>query len=200
MNILKKIIKLANDTDSKGLYNISDELDKIAKIISTATSETEDIKKVVIMRSPSGGGKSTKAREIKKKYDDLGLSTAIHSTDDLFIEQGVYKFDPSKIMENHNKNFDNFKNSLDKGVNVIIIDNTNIRDFEYTRYVNEAISKGYEVEYSQFGKDFGFDNEGKQVSLDELKRRVRERKERDPAAADPPDEAINAQYNNFKII
>lgn len=158
------------------------------------------MKKVIIMRSPSGGGKSTKARELKKSYEDLGMSASIHSTDDLFIQNNVYKFDPSKIKDNHDQNFYNFRNSLRNGVNVVIVDNTNITPFEYERYVNEAKSNGYQVDFSQFGRDFGVDDSGNKLTADQLKERVRLRAQKDPSAATPPENVIDMAYNRYKII
>lgn len=158
------------------------------------------MKKVIIMRSPSGGGKSTKARELKRKYEDMGMSVSIHSTDDLFIQDNVYKSDPSKIKQNHDKNFDNFRNSLRSGINIIIVDNTNINSFEYERYVNEARRNGYEVEFSQFGRDFGLDDSGNKLSVEQLKERVRLRAQKDPAAATPPENVIDTAYSRYRII
>lgn len=61
-------------------------------------------KKIVfIMRGVSGSGKSTIAKELA--YPE----GVIHSTDDYFYnEAGEYKFDPTKLSEYHEKNFQAF--------------------------------------------------------------------------------------------
>ncbi len=159
-----------------------------------------DVKKVIIMRSPSGGGKSTMARKIVEDAAQNSLSAIIHSTDDLFIKNGIYNFNSELIGPNHNRNFKNFQKSLDAGINVIIVDNTNIKRFEYRKYEKEAIEKGYSLEYSQFGKDFGFGENNEIISDDELVSRVSNRAKNDLSAATPPEEVIRRMYRDYKVI
>lgn len=51
------------------------------------------------MRGLPGSGKSTKAKKI------AGNEGVIYSTDDFFMINGKYTYDPKLIGENHEKNF-----------------------------------------------------------------------------------------------
>jgi len=97
-------------------------------------------KRVYIMRGISGSGKSTIAKILAEKKNGK-----ICSTDDFFIINGEYKFDPSKLKENHEKNFEKFKELIDKGAEVIIVDNTNLRYWEAEKYIKEAKKHNYKV-------------------------------------------------------
>ena len=98
------------------------------------------MKKVYIMRGSSGSGKSTKAREL------AGSTGKIHSTDDFFMVDGEYKFDPGLLGRNHDLNFKAFKVSLALGVDPVVVDNTATRKWEYEKYQQVAEEAGYQVE------------------------------------------------------
>ena len=97
-------------------------------------------KTVYIMRGISGSGKSTIASVLAERNNGI-----ICSTDDYFIVDGEYKFDPSKLAENHQKNFERFKELLEKGEETIIVDNTNLKYWEAKNYIKEAKKHNYRV-------------------------------------------------------
>ena len=107
------------------------------------------MKLVIILHGISGSGKSTTAKKFIEKYskDNSNLSYSIHSTDDLFVEDGVYKFDPTKLSEYHELNQDNFKSSLKDNVELVIVDNTNIFPEHWEPYVTAASSMEYKVQH-----------------------------------------------------
>jgi predicted kinase len=92
-----------------------------------------------IMRGLPGSGKSTIARHL---IGDLGV---IHSTDDFFVQNGKYYFDPEKLRANHDKNFRAFCESIAQEVPVVVCDNTNSKHWEYKRYLETAQKAGYMV-------------------------------------------------------
>ncbi len=92
---------------------------------------------VYIMRGPSGSGKSTVADKLK------GEKGVIHSTDNYFVVDGKYQFDFTKLQEYHARNLNAFCESLEKGVEVVICDNTNIKREHYQPYVNASRRAGY---------------------------------------------------------
>ena len=100
----------------------------------------ETKKRAIILRGVSGSGKSTKAREL------VGESGMIHSTDDFFMRDGKYVFNPEKLPLYHDLNFKAFQASLVLGVNPIVVDNTNTRKWEYKKYQDAAAEAGYQVE------------------------------------------------------
>jgi len=108
--------------------------------------------RMIIMRGLPGSGKSTLA----KQYGGV-----IFSTDDLFIENGVYNFNPSKLKENHDLNYQRTVEALQNKIPIIVIDNTNTQKWEVERYVMSGIEHGYMVQFSEPSTDWKF-------SVDEL--------------------------------
>lgn len=95
---------------------------------------------VVIMQGAPGSGKSTRAAQVAK---ELGGAT-ICSTDDQFIVDGVYTFDPSKLFQNHLANQRKAGKELAAGRSVVI-DNTNLVARDAKAYIDLAIKYGAKV-------------------------------------------------------
>lgn len=111
------------------------------------------IKKAIILVGVSGSGKSTQAQALKEKYEKMGLSVEIHSTDNYFLnKQGEYQFDPRKLAYNHKQCQLAFRSGATKGINVLIVDNTNVRAKDRAPYVRVAEELGYEVELMLVGQ------------------------------------------------
>ena len=100
------------------------------------------------MRAAPASGKSTLAHMIYSQYINNGATASIRSTDDQFIDGGVYKFDRSLIGCNHAKNLALATEDMKNGINAVIIDNTNINTSDYKSYVDVAQVYGYEVQFS----------------------------------------------------
>lgn len=92
-----------------------------------------------ILRSVPGAGKSTFAEEMA-----IPLKAAICSADDYFYDHGIYKFDASSLNEAHSFCYNNTKEWMRRGVNVIV-DNTNTTEWEVNKYRDLALSNGYQV-------------------------------------------------------
>jgi predicted kinase len=96
-----------------------------------------------ILRGLSGTGKSTFAKTIVN-------GGRIFSTDDLFMVDGEYQFDPSKLGEYHAENLRMATAFMEQTFHypdppTIVIDNTNTQHWEYAGYVEAAEEYGYEV-------------------------------------------------------
>ena len=91
------------------------------------------------MRGLAGSGKSSIAKE-------LGKGGAIFSTDDFFIINGKYQYDPSMIGYAHTWNQGRAKKAIREGITPIVIDNTNVAGWQAKPYVEEAIANGYTVQ------------------------------------------------------
>lgn len=94
-----------------------------------------------IMRGVPGSGKSTIARQL------AGNEGVIHSTDDYFLVDGIYCFEPRQLKVYHDANYQAFCNSLILGKQTVICDNTNIQRWQFARYVESARQAGYVVVY-----------------------------------------------------
>ncbi len=93
-----------------------------------------------------GSGKSTLARKIAKLHSLENKVAKIFETDNYFMENSEYKFNPSKLKENHSKCFNDFLDALnDRNVDVVIVANTFTRKWEYVNYADAAKDSGFEV-------------------------------------------------------
>ncbi|OGC82082.1 MAG: hypothetical protein A2V81_02940 [Candidatus Abawacabacteria bacterium RBG_16_42_10] len=99
--------------------------------------------RVTILRGISGAGKTTWVK-------DHVADAVVVSADHHFTIDGEYKFDRSKLQENHNKCFKKFLEAILKSELWIIVDNTNIETWEYAPYVLAARAYDYEVELITF--------------------------------------------------
>jgi predicted kinase len=100
-----------------------------------------------ILRGITGSGKTSFARVITARH--IG-KTAVHSTDDRFTEDGIYRFDARKLEEHHKKNLAAFRKSLEESVPIVICDNTNSRIWEYEPYVRASKEFGYALKIIVF--------------------------------------------------
>jgi NEDD4-binding protein 2 len=117
----------------------------------TAQQE-EKRKQLFIVRGISGSGKSTLSKQ-------LGQGGVIHSTDDLFMVDGKYQFDVSKLTENHQANERRTEDAMKNGITPIVVDNTNVSFWEFRKYVELAQQYGYEVSFHEPTTPWKFDAE-----------------------------------------
>jgi len=94
--------------------------------------------RLIIMRGLPGSGKTTKATS-------FGLP--VFSSDDFSVVAGKYKFDPSKIDDNHKKNQERVAAALSEGKSCVV-DNTNSQLWEMRPYAEIAIKYSAKIEFS----------------------------------------------------
>jgi len=98
------------------------------------------------MRGLPGSGKSFIANKIYQQALSRSLKAKICSADHFFISlppHSQYKFDGRKVPEAHAFCMNRFIEALKLKLNVIIIDNTNSKKWEYSKYVSISASAGY---------------------------------------------------------
>ena len=61
------------------------------------------------------------------------------------MRDGRYVFDISKLGEYHRRNLAAFKESLAKGVDLVVVDNTNLHPWETEPYTTAARAAGYRI-------------------------------------------------------
>jgi NEDD4-binding protein 2 len=117
--------------------------------------------KVILMRGLPGSGKSTRAKELIKHYEELGYKVYYFSTDDFW--GNPYSFIPGKLREAHlwnqNRTMMQMINSFMDEKAVIIIDNTNTTAWELKPYVQPAYTLGFEIEIIEPSTPWAFDPE-----------------------------------------
>ena len=103
-----------------------------------------------ILRGLPGTGKSMLAHALKNGAEPLKGYASIFSTDDFFMVDGEYQFDPTRLGEYHGNNLDEATAFMERcsssPVAHCIIDNTNTQHWEYAKYVEAAESKGFIVQ------------------------------------------------------
>ena len=99
-------------------------------------------KVLVILRGISGSGKSYLSNELLKNNNGNGK---IYSTDEFFIKNGSYQFNPKLLGKAHIWNQTRAFKSMDDEEELIIIDNTNTCKWEAKAYVKYAVDKNYEI-------------------------------------------------------
>ncbi|CAH9061693.1 hypothetical protein PSECIP111951_02541 [Pseudoalteromonas holothuriae] len=105
------------------------------------------MKQVFILRGLPGCGKSYYAQTLA---DDLVAGDEgqylICATDDYFYNDArEYYFEKFKLPEYHNLNLARFINGLKEGIPLVIVDNTNIKKWEFVAYSAAATALGYQV-------------------------------------------------------
>ncbi|MBQ3345208.1 MAG: AAA family ATPase [Kiritimatiellae bacterium] len=103
------------------------------------------MKAVLINRAVPGSGKTTFAKNIFAAVSTAGLTVAVHSTDDYFMRGGRYVFDVSMLGEYHRRNLAAFKESLAKGIDLVVVDNTNLHPWETEPYTTAARAASYRI-------------------------------------------------------
>ena len=103
------------------------------------------------MRGLPGSGKSTRAKGIAGRLAGWGLNVSIRSTDDQFMVEGEYRFDPKRLKQAHERNRDLVSLDMNRGVDVIILDNTNMQKWEFQDYVHMAEACKYPVRFVTVG-------------------------------------------------
>ncbi len=102
----------------------------------------EDARVMLIMRGLPGSGKSTVVKEVLRVHD----GAVVCSADDYFVqEDGEYKFDQSLLKEAHNASQQKAVEACERGVRVVVVDNTNVLRWEMGSYFKTANIRGYRV-------------------------------------------------------
>jgi predicted kinase len=104
--------------------------------------------KAIIMRGLPGCGKSTLAADLARE-----APLEVFSTDDYFEQDGVYRFDPSKIGIAHQWNLRRWIEAAQRGQSAIACANTNIHVSEVAPYWATAEAYGYEPVIMQLDCD-----------------------------------------------
>ncbi|XP_033743173.1 LOW QUALITY PROTEIN: NEDD4-binding protein 2-like [Pecten maximus] len=115
---------------------------KLTDIQEVETKIQAGHKCFVMLRGLPGSGKSTLARKLQHTGVKPGV---ILSSDDYFVQNGVYRFEPHLLSEAHEWNRLRTIQNLHNGSSPIVVDNTNTQAWEMKPYVKQAQKFGYEI-------------------------------------------------------
>ncbi len=96
---------------------------------------------VFILRGLPGTGKDI----ISQLLATIPKEPVILSTDDFFLKAGKYQFDKTLLKEAHEDTWNKFKVSVNNDCPFIVVNNTNIKKFHYSHYLDYAQRHGYLV-------------------------------------------------------
>lgn len=129
------------------------------------------MKKLILLRGPSGTGKSTIARAIGN-----GSFAPVFEADQFFTHNYVYKFDISKIKLAHQLCQIQTERQMYHSVPLVIVSNTFIAQWEMETYLELAEQYKYEVEMIRtpgpWEAEIIFKRNKHNVPLDVIKRHI----------------------------
>lgn len=99
---------------------------------------------LLIARGPSGSGESRMADKISEQY-----KAPVFSSDDFWMINGKYQFDPDHVDEAHFWNHGRVEEAMQGDMPVIIVDNTNTKFWQMKPYVQMAQKYGYAVTFKE---------------------------------------------------
>ncbi|XP_021340102.1 uncharacterized protein LOC110441305 isoform X2 [Mizuhopecten yessoensis] len=98
----------------------------------------------VMLRGLPGSGKSTLARKLQHTTSKPGV---VLSSDDYFIQNGIYRFEPHLLSEAHEWNRLRTIQNLHNGCTPVVVDNTNTQVWEMKPYIKQAQKFGYDISF-----------------------------------------------------
>ena len=107
-------------------------------------------KTLIILRGCPGSGKSFLAKQLSE-------GGAIFSTDDFWMVEGQYVFNPAMLGHAHAWNLKRATEAMARGITPIVIDNTNITAKDMRPYAQAAIKYGYKIEMKEPQTPWKFD-------------------------------------------
>jgi predicted kinase len=107
------------------------------------------------MRGVAGSGKSTLAKDLTINHiSSGGASAAICSTDNYHMIDGEYVFQPGRLHQFHLANQADARKYMHGGIELVIIDNTNIKRKDMQPYFDAGKEFGYEIEEIVVGEEY----------------------------------------------
>lgn len=117
-----------------------------------------EAKTVIIMRGIPGSGKSHRANYLCEQARLNLLCWEVCSADNFFIDgSGNYNWNPRLIGKAHEWCRVAFVKSLQDGIEIVIVDNTNTTIKEMEFYVDWALSYGYNIKFIEPDTSWKFD-------------------------------------------
>lgn len=102
-------------------------------------------KRLYLMQGVPGSGKSTLAETMRRSYAEKEVAVVVFSTDDWRFKDGKYEYDPETNKAFHQACQKAVIGAMQGGIEAIIVDNTNITQWQADPYLAMARIFDYEV-------------------------------------------------------
>jgi hypothetical protein len=104
------------------------------------------MKDLILVRGPSGYGKTTLAEAITRDYCNQGIWCSRFSADDFFTRaNGDYEFDSFRLSDAHAGCKFRVESAMRDSMRVIVVDNTFTQYWEWEPYIRLAEDYAYRV-------------------------------------------------------
>jgi tRNA uridine 5-carbamoylmethylation protein Kti12 len=117
------------------------------------------MKKMILIRSLPGAGKSYLAEKLKNNFESNDISCIVLTTDDFFVYNNKYNFDGSLLSVAHPWNLGRAIRSMMREIDVVIVPNTMTQWIEMENYVKNALKFSYTVEVKEPETEWKFNVE-----------------------------------------
>ncbi|KAK6631801.1 hypothetical protein RUM43_013865 [Polyplax serrata] len=146
----KEVVKLKTPSSNRSSFKSTEtEYKKASAVVKRIQQHVQNgIKVMILMRGVPGSGKTHFAQVIVSLVTGNEFAQHIMSTDDYFVMlgRGVYAYDYNQLPQAHNWNQKRVLESVKRGINPVVVDNTNTQAWEMQPYVTIAVEHGYLVE------------------------------------------------------
>lgn len=113
------------------------------------------MKYLILVRGISGSGKSTFAKKLKGILETTNHKVVHYETDDYFMNNGVYKFNPDNVHKYHTENQKRTFNALNNPhIDVVIVSNTFVKLWELKPYMEYALNNNVKVLVYEMAQEF----------------------------------------------
>jgi len=100
---------------------------------------------MIILRGLPGSGKSTFAETLRDGFAVVEARTVVVSANHYFMRDGKYRFDANKLPAAHGAAIQAASEAVRDRVHVVIVDNPNVRRWEFRPYVDLAREHKFDV-------------------------------------------------------
>ena len=164
-------------------------------------------KLLYLLRGPPGAGKSHYAltrihKALGQKPTEQVVRQHVLSTDDYFLTQGKYVFNPDHLTKNHLRNQQKTQEQMARGVTPLFIDNTNIEPAHMEPYVRLAEDNQYEIRITNMHNYASRLNpvwKGGKINRSLLHKRAQQRRQ-SGSGKDIPDAVIDQICDRYEEI
>jgi uridine kinase len=115
------------------------------------------MKTFILIRGVPGSGKSTVAKALVASWEAAGKSVAGPFESDHYMvdNAGRYAFNPKKLGYCHKMCLLVTTMAFERGVEIVVQSNTNVKRWEFQKYLDAAKLHGYKVQEIIVDGDFG---------------------------------------------